>query len=84
MQRAYTRGVNRASRSYGESVNRNKGSKSKQAMMDVKMWGLNILSISWGAALWLTDVNHIIGIVGGCVLVWANIEKAVTERNKRK
>lgn len=84
MQGAYTRGVNRASRSYGKSTNRNKGSKSKQAMMDVKMWGLNILSISWGAAVWLTDVNHIIGIVGGCVLVWANIEKAVTERNKRK
>jgi len=84
MQGAYTRGVNRASRSYGESVNRNKGSKSEQTMMDVKMWGLNILSISWGAAVWLTDVNHIIGIVGGCVLVWANIEKAVTERNKRK
>ena len=84
MQRAYTRGVNRASRSYGESTNRNKGSKSNKAMMDVKMWGLNILSISRGAAVWLTDVNHIIGIVGGCVLVWANIEKAVTERNKRK
>ena len=84
MQRAYTRGVNRASRSYGESVNRNKGSKSKQAMMDVKMWGLNILSISWGAALWLTDINVILGIVGACALIWANIEKAVTERNKRK
>ena len=84
MQRAYTRGVNRASRSYGESTNRNKGSKSKQAMMDVKMWGLNILSISWGAAMWLTDINVIIGIVGGCALIWANIEKAVTERNKRK
>ena len=84
MQRANTRGVNRASRSYGESTNRNKRSKSKQAMMDVKMWGLNILSISWGAAMWLTDINIILGIVGGCALIWANIEKAVTERNKRK
>ncbi len=84
MQGAYTRGVNRACGRDGESTNRNKGSKSEQAMMDVKMWGLNVLSISWGAAVWLTDVNHIIGIVGGCVLVWANIEKAVTERNKRK
>ena len=84
MQGANTRRVNRASRSYGESTNRNKGSKSNKAMMDVKMWGLNVLSISWGAALWLTDINVIIGIVGGCALIWANIEKAVTERNKRK
>tara|TARA_R110000824_G_scaffold171133_2_gene348650 strand:+ start:1093 stop:1254 length:162 start_codon:yes stop_codon:yes gene_type:complete len=53
-------------------------------MIDFKMWSLNILSISWGAAVWLTDVNHIIGVIGGVVLIWANIEKAVTERNKRK
>lgn len=53
-------------------------------MIDLKMWALNLLTISWGAALWLTDVNHVIGIVGGCVLVWANLEKALTERNKRK
>ena len=84
MQRAYTRGVNTACGRDGESTNRNKGSKSDKAMMDVKMWGLNILSVSWGAALWLTDINVILGIVGACALIWANIEKAVTERNKRK
>jgi hypothetical protein len=84
MQGANTRGVNTACRRDGESTNRNKGSKSNKAMMDVKMWGLNILSISWGAAMWLTDINIILGIVGGCALIWANIEKAVTERNKRK
>ena len=53
-------------------------------MIDVKMWGLNILSISWGAALWLTDVNVVLGIIGGCALIWANLEKAITERQKRK
>ena len=84
MQRAYTRGVNRACGRNGKSTNRNKGSKSDKAMIDVKMWGLNILSVSWGAAMWLTDINIILGIVGGCALIWANIEKAVTERNKRK
>lgn len=84
MQGAYTRGVNTACGRDGKSFNRNKRSKSEQAMMDVKMWGLNVLSISWGAALWLTDINIILGIVGGCALIWANIEKAVTERNKRK
>jgi hypothetical protein len=53
-------------------------------MIDFKMWGLNILSVSWGAAIWLTDINIILGIVGACALIWANIEKAVTERKKRK
>jgi hypothetical protein len=53
-------------------------------MIDAKLWGLNLLTITWGAAVWLTDVNHIIGILGGCFLVWANLEKALTERKKRK
>jgi len=28
--------------------------------------------------------KYIIGVIGGLALVWANVEKAITERNKRK
>ena len=53
-------------------------------MIDIKMYTLNILTVAWGAALWLTDLNYIIGVIGGLALLWANIEKAITERKKRK
>jgi len=53
-------------------------------MIDIKLFSLNILTVVWGAAVWLTDLNFIIGVIGGLCLVWANVEKAITERNKRK
>ena len=48
------------------------------------MWGLNILWATWGAAVWLADLNYIIAIIGGVTLIWVNVEKAITQRNKRK
>lgn len=53
-------------------------------MTDIKLFSLNILTVVWGAAVWLTDLNFIIGVIGGLALLWANIEKAITERKKRK
>lgn len=53
-------------------------------MMDAKLWGLNLLWATWGAAVWLADLNYIIAIIGGFTLIWVNIEKAITQRKKRK
>ena len=67
----------------GTGTNRNSGSKSLKAMIDAKMWGLNILWATWGAAVWLADLNYIIAIIGGVTLIWVNIEKAITHRQNR-
>jgi hypothetical protein len=52
-------------------------------MIDAKMWGLNLLWATWGAAVWLADLNYIIAIIGGVTLIWVNIEKAITHRQNR-
>jgi hypothetical protein len=52
-------------------------------MNDLNIFGLNLLWVSWGAAVWLADLNYIIAIVGGITLIWVNVEKAITHRKDR-
>ena len=52
-------------------------------MNDFNLWGLNLLWATWGAAVWLADLNYIIALIGGFTLIWVNVERIVTERKKR-
>jgi uncharacterized membrane protein len=51
---------------------------------DAKLWGLNLLNVSWGAAVLATDINAVVAILAGVTLIWVNIEKAINIRKKRK
>jgi|ETNvirenome_6_85_1030632.scaffolds.fasta_scaffold29354_3 hypothetical protein len=53
-------------------------------MIDSNCWGLNFLWAGWGAAVWIADINYLIAIVGGCTLIWVNVERIITERRNRK
>tara|TARA_R110001632_G_scaffold230330_1_gene367644 strand:+ start:482 stop:646 length:165 start_codon:yes stop_codon:yes gene_type:complete len=53
-------------------------------MNDFNVWGLNLLWATWGAAVWLADLNYIIALIGGFTLIWVNLERIITERKKRK
>ena len=53
-------------------------------MIDAKFWGLNVLWAGWASAVWLTDINYIIALIGGVTLIWVNVERIITERKKRK
>lgn len=53
-------------------------------IQDAKLWGLNLLNVSWGAAVITTDINAIVAVIVGVTLVWVNIEKAINIRNRRK